>query len=155
MAKKDFIKKTASEIQAMWEAYQENPTTWYVARKANCTWKTAAKYIKSEKMEQRMLKINSKALTIADNTIAKRKAKTVKIAESVIAVFAQSLIGHTTAVCNCGQEVKVPIPRPDINAADFDRMVRLIREELGVEEVQEQKIIIEYVDKPIERDENE
>jgi len=134
------------KIDEMWTAWQEKQTLYNVRAKCKVSYPTISRYRKLERWDERLAKIREKTIQKVDAKQVNHNAKYVKIANAVINVFAQSLLGYTEEKCsNCGIMVRVAIPRPDVSPADFDRMVRLIRLELGeVEKREERKIEVIY-----------
>lgn len=123
---------TQKQIDEMFDAYQEKPNCEYVSKKCGVSWNTANSYKISEGWDNRLAALREKMIEKVDAKIVTDATKHKAIAESVINLFARSLVGRVSQNCpKCGEIITISIPRPDIKPADFARMIELINEQLG------------------------
>jgi len=127
-------------------SYTEVARHYNVTKGAVGQWGTAFNW--QQQLKQRDVKNAQTLAKKTDKAIVARDAKYIKIAEAAINVFASSLVGHVDETCpNCGYKVTVNVPKAKMDAYQFDKMVRLIKFELGESDTREEHVIrLEYVD---------
>ena len=125
-------KLSTEKVNELWLAWQEKQSVRHVAQKCHVSKKTVARYRLKESWDERLAKIKQLTSEMADVKQAEQNAKFIKIAESTINLYAQSLTKVVTQTCpKCGEQIKMAIPRTTITPNHFDKMVRLIRQEFG------------------------
>jgi len=125
-------KLSTEKVNELWLAWQEKQSVRHVAQKCHVSKKTVARYRLKENWDERLAKIKQLTSEMVDMKQAEQNAKFIKIAESTINLYAQSLTKVVTQTCpKCGEQIKITIPRATITPNHFDKMVRLIRQEFG------------------------
>ncbi|AJP62013.1 hypothetical protein [ANMV-1 virus] len=100
--------------QAMWKAYKKHQTAFYVARVANVSPHTAAKYIHSGKFSIRFSKLKVKASAIADDAQADALADDLITLGNIKTLLTDKIL----------TSLKKGTLKPSIT--ELDRVVRLI-----------------------------
>ncbi len=80
-----------TEIEEMWQAYQEHQSAYFVAATCKVSSTTARKYRDSEHWDERLRKIRAKASALADNKVARELAKDIEVAHDIQMQIADSL----------------------------------------------------------------
>ncbi len=125
-------KLSAEKVNKLWLAWQEKQSIRYVVQKCHVSKKTVARYRLKENWGERIAKIKQLTSEMADMKQAEQNAKFIRIAESTINLYAQSLTKVVIHTCpKCGEKIKMTVPRTTITPNHFDKMVRLIRQEFG------------------------
>lgn len=131
-------KLSTDKVNELWLAWQEKQSIRYVAQKCHVAKKTVERYHLNEKWDERIAKIKQLASEKADMKQAEQNAKFIRIAESTINLYSQSLTKYVLHTCpKCGKQIIITVPRATITPTHFDKMVRLIREELGRQDSEE------------------
>lgn len=123
-------KITTEKINELWQAWQQKQSLRYVSQMCNVSKQTVTRYRIKENWDERLSKIKKQVQEKADMKQSEQNAKYLKIAESTINQYAKTL-GETAArTCpKCGEVINVP--KIIITPLHFEKMVRLIREELS------------------------
>ena len=128
-------KLSSEKINELWLAFQEKQNVQYVAKKCHVSKKTVERYRQKEDWDKRFAEIKQEATEIADMNQARQNAKYIKIAEKTIDIYLQSLVKTVTHTCpKCSEQIKITVPKTAITPTHFDKMVRLIREEINIKE---------------------
>lgn len=101
-------------IEVMWRAYQKHQTAFYVARVANVSPHTAAKYINSGNFALRFSELRVKASEIADETQADLLADDLIKLNSIKRLLSEAILTG----------LKKDTLKPSIT--ELDRLLRLI-----------------------------
>lgn len=99
---------------AMWKAYKEHQSAFYVARKANVSPHTAQKYINSGNFSVRFSKLKVKASAIADDVQADALADDLIKLGNIKSLLSEAILGS----------LKKGTLKPTIT--ELDRVIRLI-----------------------------
>lgn len=127
-------KLSTEKVNELWLTWHEKQSIRYVVQKCHVSKKTVARYRLKESWDERLAKIKQLASEKADMKQAEQNAKFIRIAESTINLYAQSLTKVVIHTCpKCGEKIKITVPRTTITPNHFDKMVRLIRQELGTD----------------------
>lgn len=143
-------KLSQDKIDAMWAAWQEQPSIRHVVRKCHVAKKTVERYRDKEKWDERRTAIEVKATRKADNALVKRRARQLSIVKAAVKSYAQQLIGSLVVECpHCKQQHSIPVPALKAKFSDIDQLVRLEEFLSGEADSREEHIIkVVYVEPP-------
>ena len=108
-------KLSTQKIGAMWRAYKQHQSAYYVALTCSISETTARKYITNHNFAERFAKLQAKANEILDDDQAKSLARAIKDSANITIFIADALL----------DALKNKTFKP--GTADYDRMVRLER----------------------------
>lgn len=130
------------KLLEMFAAYCEKQSLTYVSNKCGVSFSTAKKYRDERGWDQKRQKATEKATEKVAGQVAERTSRYVKIAEAAIAGFGASVVGSITHTCaKCGEVARITVPRAKITAGDFERLVRLIKEELSPDKAVDEHVV--------------
>lgn len=102
---------SSERIHQAWEAYQERQSAEHVAKKCGISWRTAERYRRLERWDERLAEINAKAQAAADYDLAAARAHSLRLLRAY-----KSKVEHAL--------LKKAVSPDDVNAAELDRIVR-------------------------------
>jgi len=102
-----------TEIEKLWQAYQEHQSAYFVAAKCKVSSTTARKYRYSEHWDERLRNIRAKASTLADNKVARELAKDVEVAHDIQMKIADSI------------QKQLEAGNYKVTVRDYERLVKL------------------------------
>ncbi len=127
-------KLPSEKINQLWKAFQERQTIRYVCQKCNINRRTAERYRKLERWDERFEKIKQQVQEKVDMKQAEENARFIQIAQRTINLYEESLAESVVRICpKCKQEIQISMPK-NLTPADFSKMVRLIKDELAEKE---------------------
>ena len=108
-------KLSTQKIGAMWRAYKQHQSAYYVALTCSISETTARKYITNHNFAERFVKLQAKANEYVDDDQAKSLARAIENSANITTFIADALL----------DALKNKTFKP--GTADYDRMVRLER----------------------------
>ena len=113
-------------IDKMWVFWQEKQSVSFVSRKVRVSRSAVNRYRRIDKWDERLIKINHKAIEKADNQTARDRARDIRLVEAAKSIWAQQLTGKLKVVCpNCQHQHEITIPKLKAQFRDLDTFVRL------------------------------
>lgn len=91
-------KLSRTQIQKMWEVYQEHGTVSKVVEICNSTVTTANRYKELEEWDKRLVKIKAEARAKADKEATERRAKEIKRLDNIVEKMAVKLENEVSGI---------------------------------------------------------
>lgn len=140
-----------AKIDEMWGAWQEKQSVYTVAKKCGIAHQTVARYRELDKWDERLAKIQQKAIVVADDAVAKRRARQMKLVNAAVKSYAAQLIGELVVECpHCNQQHVITVPALKAKFSDIDNLIRL-EEFVSGEADRREKRVIEVIHREPER----